>query len=890
MNDLTILVTESPALAAIPAALRDWSAAGLIRPFVWVPPPGAGLRGVESRFVEAGDVAASSIGDLLARRSPRRVRILALTSDLGPGSASTRVAQEVLTGVAGAGGEIKTTQAQVVITRLGVRSGRLSGIEGWHNLLISPDDAAGPTRPHTTLEGSASDEDLARFALPAVAVLGALFDGLDVGPLDDFPPPPGAPFRVVRAFARHLDGGDVREALQAQVLGLADGYPLVVEGGTTRATYIENVDHANAQMAASVWARHQDVYLSARRQPELAPVEALGFWKAFRMLWSFLWAALKNAPGDWANKVIYTGKSWAANTATRAIFGQNSAFTVVVGGVRGGQASDWKSQVQALSDLENSLGPAAEGHQVHARLDSLWQDMVAGGLTLLDGQARRSDMESARIGTETGILRFGRMLAPSRADESFTAIPGPVRAVTQTDSLAPYDTLAINRFGSRLAGVAADPMAGADASATMGKFQEWWRRVGTTYTAKLALRLSGEFEKRLVEISEYTKILEAAASTSGLPDEIKRQQSRLARLMRLLLIGLVLLVAGAVTLGVLSLVSWMIVGIIIPALILGWLISSVITFMRAQSRLFQLKNLRAEALSKADAAEYNLAAAIRDARRCGDAYRLLQLWAEAIAVFAGDPLGRAGTETAENRGPGSDHPLAIQFGHAEVSDLEVARTASGIRRVVFPVGWLDAVWATFLAEAGPLLGPRGTVLLDEPQLLYRQRAIQEDVLLPGWVEALDHSGVPGVAGARLWDEIVTGLQTTGRVQLESLLGRVRTEEGTSIMLTEFLGGLSATVANPTVFPTELFSAAAVTGDLTRPIHVWPREYAVGLSRTVVLVQLSDAMSVECLRPEARPRVDPDRDRIRLPEDEFSGRPAPLPASGPPAPALRNDTF
>ena len=44
MNDLTIIVTEDPVLAAIPAALRDWSAAGLIRPFVWMPPPGAGLH------------------------------------------------------------------------------------------------------------------------------------------------------------------------------------------------------------------------------------------------------------------------------------------------------------------------------------------------------------------------------------------------------------------------------------------------------------------------------------------------------------------------------------------------------------------------------------------------------------------------------------------------------------------------------------------------------------------------------------------------------------------------------------------------------------------------------------------------------------------------------
>ncbi len=861
MNDLTILVTENPALAAIPAALRDWSAAGLIRPFVWVPPPGAGLRGLEARLVEGGDVTASSIGELLARRSPTQVRVIALTSDLAVGADSTRVAREVIAGVSGAGGEIRVIPAQIVVTRLGVRTGRLTGVEGWHNLLISPDDAQGPAKPHNPLTGMAPDEDHARYALPAVAIVGALFDSLDAGPLDEENPPPGTQFRVLRAFARHLDGTAVREALQARALGLADGYPLVLDGGTTPATYIENIDHANAQMAAAVWARHQDVYLSARRRPELAPVEGLSFWKAFRMLWSFLWAALKNAPADWANKVIYTGKSWAANTATRAIFGQNSAFAVVVGGVRGGQASTWEAQVQALGALENGLDQAGEGHQVHARLDSLWQDLVAGGLTLLDGQPRRPEMDAARIGTDIGILRAGRQLAPSRATEAFTDIPGAVRAITESEALAPYDTLSVNRFGRRLTAVAADPLGGADASATMEKFQEWWRRVSTSYTTKIAGRLSTEFENRLLEISEYTKVLEAAGATSGLPDEIRRQQGRLARILRWLLIGLLLLVAGTVTLGVLAIIGWLVVGIIVPALILGWLLASVITFMRVQGRLFQLKNARAVALSNAAAAEYNLAAAIRDARRCGDAYRLLQLWAEALAVFVGDPLGRAGAQSPDDRGPGSDHPLAVQFGRAEVSDLEVARAANGIRRFVFPVGWLDGAWGTFLDAAGTLLGPRGGVLLDEPTQLYKQRAVQEDVLLPMWVEALATQGVPGTAGATLWEQIVAVLHSTAQAQRDQLLDRVRTEDGTTVTLSEFLGGLSGVIERPTVFPTALFSATAITQDLPQPRPPWSRERAEGLSRTVVLTQVSDAMPAEYLTPEDQPKPIPPIDPV-----------------------------
>ncbi|MEI2775765.1 MAG: hypothetical protein V9G19_07270 [Tetrasphaera sp.] len=878
MNDLTIIVTESPGLACIPAALRDWSAAGLIRPFVWVARPDAAGRALVARLIEAGDVTVSSMGDILARRSPAHVRIIALTSDLEPGADSTQAAQFVLAGVREAGGQMRTTQAQVLVTRLGVRTAALTAIVGWHNLVISPDDASGPARAHTTLEGTATDDDVARFALPAVAVIGALFDSVDAGPLDEQNPPPGASFRVLRAFARHLDGGAVREAMQAQVLGLSEGYPLVYEGGTTSATYIENIDRANLDMAAALWNRHGDVLMSARRQPQVPPIESLTLWKAFRMLWSFLWAALKNAPLDWANRVIYTGKAWAANAATKAIFGHNSAFAVVVGGVRGGDGGNWEAQVRALGDLESSLGPAGEGHQVHARLDSLWQDFVAGGLTLLDGQPRRSDMDATRIGTELGILRSGRMLAPSSVTDAFTEIPGGVRAATRTDSLAPYDALAIRRFAHALNGLAADPVAGAEASGVVERFQGWWRRVGTTYTAKVALRLSDEFEQRLAEIAENTKILQAAAATSGLPDEIRQEQGRLAKRMRLLVIVALVLVVATVVLGALSIIAWLIAAIAIAVWILGWLIGSVITFMRGQHRLFQLKNMRAQALGKADAAEYNLAAAIRDARRCGDAYRLLQLWAEALAIFAGDPLGRASAEGSDGRGPGTDHPLAIQFGRAEVNDLEVARRATQIRRQVFPVGWLDGVWGTFLASAGSLLGARGTVLLDEPQLLYRQRAIQEDTLLPMWVAALQRDGVPGVAGADLWDAIVSALQTTARPQLEALLGHVRTESGATETLTEFLGGLTGQVSHPTGFPSELFSAAAVTRDLTRPVTTWCEERAEGLSRTVVLTQSSDAMPPEDLQPQQDSPGKP-----RQPDQTIGSAETPIPGPRDPEP-------
>lgn len=333
-----------------------------------------------------------------------------------------------------------------------------------------------------------------------------------------------------------------------------------------------------------------------------------------------------------------------------------------------------------------------------------------------------------------------------------------MRAATETDELAPYDTLQIRRFGTHLSALAADPIAGADASATMEKFQAWWRRVSATYTTKVSLRLSDEFERRLAEIAEYTAVLQAAQATTGIPDDIRHEQNRLASRLRFLLIALVLLITATITLGALAVIPWLVAGIALGVWMLGWLVSSVLTFLKGQRRLFQLKNMRAEALSKADAAEYNLAAAIRDARRCGDAYALLLQWAESLAIFASDPLGQASAQAGPNVGPGTDHPLAIPVRTSGGQRSRGGARAAPLRRQFFPVGWLDSVWDAFWGAPVTSSVPRGTMLLDEPALLYRQ-AIQEDVLLPRWVEALTEQGVPGTAGDQTWGRIVHTLQT-----------------------------------------------------------------------------------------------------------------------------------
>ncbi len=846
VDDLTLLVTEASELDAVPAALRDWSAAGLIRPFASVVVerhPGAEPR---ARLVEDGELRELTLGDLLAQRSPKLVRILVLTSDRAGAATVGSAGRSAVSAVVGAGGRMTVTPAQVVVTRLGARSGGLVGVDGWHNLVLSPEDASDPSRPRKLHVGTAGPEDLARTVLPAIASLGALVVGVEESPLDGATVPPQGQFTVMRTFVRHLDGDDVRDALRAATLDLTDGYPLATEG-TSSATYIENVAHASTTMARAVWQRHRSVLRSARQKPADQPVGGVGLWQAFRMLWSYLAAVVRNAPMTWVKAKITSGKVWAASTATLAIFGRDSAYAVVVGGVRGDRAVGLDDQLRALRELDSVLEHSADGHEVHASLAGLWRDVVNAGLTLLDGKDRGPGIDAVRIGDQNGVLRYGSQAAPSRAFASFPDLAGPLQAATGVATVAPYDHLAVLSLETQLGALAGDPLSGAAAGSALTALRDWWRRQQQTYTAQVATILGSEYTDRLAEIAHNAQVLRTAQAATGVPEDVRQAQSRLARRMLLVGVAFAILVVATLALFLTSVIGILALLVGVAVWLVGWLASSLVTFMKGQRLLFQLLHAREEAISRAAAAEYNLAAAIRDARRCGDAYQLLMLWSEALARFAADPLGTSHDVRTAGRGPGTDHPLCVQFGRATVDEIQVAWAAAALRRQVFPVGWLGAVWDHYLRDAATMLGPQGTALVDDPLRMYAQRAVQEDVLLPAWVAAVEEHGVGETAGVALWGRIVAALRGAASEQLDSLLETVSVETGGTETLGHFLVGLAA-AGTSGGFPTELFADRAVTAGLDRVTVSWHRAASDGLGRTVVLCEMSEPMPAEDLQP------------------------------------------
>ena len=242
-------------------------------------------------------------------------------------------------------------------------------------------------------------------------------------------------------------------------------------------------------MAASVWARHQDVCTSA---PAASPLNSLG--RSARLLegipdaWSFPLGGIEDAPGDWANRAIYTGVVGPptpppARSSVRTAPSPSLSVECVVG-----RPATGSPRFRRFSDPRGNSWDRRTGTPGPCAVGQPLADMVAGG-AFTSRTARRGDRiwsppESAPRPSPSIPGACSLRPGPTR---SFTAIPGPVRAVTQTDSLRHTTRWRSIGFGSRLArGSRRTRWPEPTQRATTGKFRNGGAGTTTTRQARAA--------------------------------------------------------------------------------------------------------------------------------------------------------------------------------------------------------------------------------------------------------------------------------------------------------------------------------------------------------------------------------------------------------------------
>lgn len=880
MTSLVVLVAPAPTshvggsrgpgvLGGIRDVLQDWSAAELVGPFLWVETDETVGPRVEALEIVQGQAQPVVLQQLLAARQHDRVRLCILVPALGSAPMITpEVESRLAELVSTSAGASTVERLRCIVTRPDSGPAAEPSVvrEGWHNLLISPEDSRGPGLGHQLLEPSTDPITIGPHAAATVCGLTGLWRGIDEAPLDDTALQPGQTVRVARSFYRRLDASDVEQVVRDGVTSMTSGLPRPRVGGG-HAVYVEDVGLATSTMASSLWSKHQSVLKGPRVNAVSSEARDIGAIEALMMLFSFLGAAIKNAPARWYATLVHKASSKAAAAVHGSVFGKApSAYEVVVNGTRpDGSPVDWRDIATASGQISDLIGQPDEPatHLGHNDLSPLWKDYVAGALTLADGGEHASGLAPVQVGVDRGVLRRPGDCAPG-PDDAFTAIPPHLAESIGYTSLAATDVLGIHAVRGRLQQATQDPSVSVEAGRTLQELNNWFEHQQQSFAVQTGSALGRSVLDTTQEVRTLLQRLAEATNTAEDTSEaIRRKQRRLARWMRGLMIAWAVIMVVLIVLGGTETLEWSTVGWSCGGVTLAWLVSSFLVFLSGQRELFRELNRRREAASQAEANRSNLRQAIRDLRRVTAAYGQYLSWSQILGVVLARPFGDAPAEPAPATLLEGDLPLTTRLGIAEHRSEVSAQVVVWLRRGLFKTGWLSRPWEAVLADAHRRLGAEAIDLAEDPGRIFAEQAPQpgsgdaSEALLPRWSDLLGAEGAGAVGSDALWSGVVGSLATTE--QGRSLISEVRIAgvAGSARPWSEFMANVDS---DPSAlagqsFDTAVFGAEARVAGEAAVVENWGRTAHQALSQVGVLVQLSEGipgyqLALHSERPES----------------------------------------
>ncbi|NQX12317.1 hypothetical protein HQQ80_11825 [Microbacteriaceae bacterium VKM Ac-2855] len=850
MSVISVILAPSGPLAGVRDALADWSAARLIDRFYWVEPHMIQSGTFSALSVHGGAFDGATLNALAGSGRIARIRLVVLVPAItGMQGVGTAVEQELAAFLESSFGSAPVTRIRAIVTRADDRATLPDlAIDGWHNVLLSPEDSSGPGIGQTRLGPTKDPFDLGAPAAAAVAGLTGLWSGIDGSPLDAETLAYGGLVRMSRSYYRRLGTAELERALRTDVLSMERGLPLPTQFGAA-ATYVEDAALATQDMAEQLWARHPGVLRGPRDTLATEKVKPIGAWEALKMFFAFILAAVRGAPRAWLAGVVNRVRADAAAAVHGLVFGAApSAYAVVVQGVTAdGMPASWLDLQGAAVALDKALddgGGARRDHEAHADLSALWQDYVAASLTLADGGDRVTGLTPVQIGTQRGVLRRPGSIVPA-VEDAFDAVPPHLAASIGIATAEPFDVLGTFALGGRLRRVAEQPMLGVAASATLEQLGSWRSEHSETFAARVGTRIGESLFAVREEIAALLEEIRQAASADDLLAAESARNRRLARTLRILAI---IFGAAAVTVAVLlftGVVGLTIGLIILASVLLLWFVVALWVFIVQNRRLFALLNARKELLARNELARRNIRHAVRDARRLTDAYSQYLAWSRVVGSVLRAPFGRSSEAAVATDVDVVDLPQSVRLGAGVVDANAVGSASIELRRDIFAIGWLQGCWDSALAGASKQIGPRGVEIEAEPRTLFRQRGSGEDSLLPLWTAALQENGVAGAVGDETWSRVLADLDGPRAAVADRLLAQVsdaRLSGGQPVPYAIFMGNTDSVerLRGDRLDDAPLSDSARANGGsvVERPDSRVGRR---GLSRVVSLTELTAAI-------------------------------------------------
>ncbi len=848
MSVLTVLVAPSGDAQSVLSGLTDLSAAGLVDDFLWVADPSAQVPLTSVALVSHGRVRDVGLPELVAARRTSRLRLCSIVPAL-PGRRRLSVADE--TSVADQ--LISATGAQVVtrVRALVVRPPTVSGsptelaVPGWHNVLISPEDARGPDYGRVPLTAT-SAEDLGRHAAPVIAGLVGLWTGVDHAPLDALPVVPGQSVRLARSFYRKLRTDEVEGALSAALLN-NDGVLPLPSDQRSQIVYVADVATATSTMADIFWRKHAAVLRGPRMSYSANPPTQIGALAVLTMFFNFVWASIRNAPAAWYRSVVDSVSAKIAVGVEQAAFqGQPAAYQVVVNGrTSSGRMAGWAEIGAASSALSGALfDPTGQLADADSDLSQVWQDYSRAALTLADAGPRSRDLPPIQVGSARAIVKHAGEVVPGPS-AAFRSIPGPVSAAVEVDSVDATDVLGIIDLSNRLTELESSADHGVGARSTLTELSAWRRNSGRSFGVAAGQRLGDAFYAAYNEVQQLLHQVNSAVAPPPEPDQ--RNQS-LGRAVQVTVIALALVTGLFVYLTLKQGLAWWVSLIVVVTLLIIGLGACLWGFIQSQRMIFALLHQRRASIDRLEVDRQNLRAALRDVRRLSQAYGQFLSWNRALGAYLEAPLGAQSPMAERSLPMGWGLPMSTGLGSAQPSPPDVDESVNYLRRDLFRPGWLTPSWDSLIVTSiPPRLGSRESGAESSPVWLDHGR--HTGTALDRWSSDLFH-GVVGSTGADLvWARALQSLGGPLGELVPRLVSTVSVAGGATLPRTEFLAGLDVDAAPAGSFDHALLTDVAVTnGGAGVRVDVRHRVRS-GLGVVCVASQLSEAIVLDYLRLE-----------------------------------------
>lgn len=864
MSQVTIVAATSPVLAQLLDVMTDWASLDLINEVFLVD-----LAEIRGRQLPATKVLDSQrvrvlLGEELATRHD--IDLLRLCLVEFPGEESEPVAHEDGLAVREAISRVLPSLIPTHVHLLAARDGlrwpvRASAWPSWHNIVIAPENSASPTSGIALLVGGSEEHDVLALSHTVASVCGllGLFAGHEHGVFDRQPEPSTQQLQVARTFVRFLSGDALEADLLKRTTDVADRYPVPRYDGA-QAHVVEDELGAAAQMASALWDKHPAVPARPRVVPQLPPRKPIGVLEALRLFFTFLGAAIRRAPREFALSMVNRAQLSVAGAVQNFVFGAaDPAYSVVVRGVTlDGRPADSLALEGALDSLGERVGTGASA-STPVNLAGFWEDFVGGALTLLDGGTR--GLKPLTVGETRAVVNRTEVVVP-RESYSFGPEVAPYLAEWPLEA---GDYLRGRLVHAKLTEIAREH--GLDqAVAEERRDLQQWEQSRNTYAGRVGDRLACDLVGTLQEIEHLTRQLQGPLP-DDLPPDLETSQRSLAR--RIFVGALIAVAVSALVIGlsVKDHLDWWIALLITLFAGASWVTCSTWMFVTAQRRLFELLHQRENTARLRTVLREHLIEALDDARRLNRGYRQFLDWVKALGTFTRSPLGRASEVGTPAPMIGAGLPRNVVFGVAAPTDVMIAEVADRLRRNLFEVAWLEPAWEHFQRDLPTGLGEWQYQLREKPELIWSDSRVSgEGSLLSLWSRAVvahdGQRGVPVETTTRLRKEL-EGLPSES-LQAQVIVRRPDNGLEDHWSYTQFVAGLDAEAHSvASYFEAGLFAEPPVTDNPRLVSHTEPFAARTGLRYCLVLTQLSARLHPEDLASATEPEP-------KLPEDPTTG--------------------